>query len=350
MAVVGGGIAGLALAAGLDPERFDVTIHEERPDRAGLGTALAMWPAAQRALRRVGAHGALEEVVILTSGALRTLDGRTLVTLPESAGTTLVSRTRLLAHLDARAAAATRVTGRVEDPAGLDADLVVGADGAHSAVRRALGGTDHGARLTPYLAVRGLVPPQPAAAIGEYWGAGRLFGITPVPDEATNWFCAYRSDLGPRGIDVAAALDDARDRVADACPAVRAVLAAASPERTLAQRIWTAPPLGSLVRGRVVLIGDAAHAMAPNLGRGAGESLVDAAVLADALSRLPVPDALRHYETTRRLPGQGVRVASDVMARVALARRGTRARDAALGLVGTALSRSRHAAPASHSS
>lgn len=53
MSIVGGGIAGLTLAAALDPERFEVTVYEAQLERAGFGGALTIWPDAQRALRRV---------------------------------------------------------------------------------------------------------------------------------------------------------------------------------------------------------------------------------------------------------------------------------------------------------
>ena len=54
LSVVGGGIAGLALAAHLNPRRFQVTVHERREEPPSVETSLAMWPEAQRALQKVG--------------------------------------------------------------------------------------------------------------------------------------------------------------------------------------------------------------------------------------------------------------------------------------------------------
>ena len=54
ISIVGGGIAGLALAAGLDSSRFQVRVYEKRPELPAVGTALGMWPNAQRALARLG--------------------------------------------------------------------------------------------------------------------------------------------------------------------------------------------------------------------------------------------------------------------------------------------------------
>ncbi|MYM20974.1 NAD(P)-binding protein, partial [Brevibacterium sp. 5221] len=57
--IVGGGIAGLALAAALDPARFAVEVCEAQPERSAAGAALGLWPSAVRALQRVGAWDAL---------------------------------------------------------------------------------------------------------------------------------------------------------------------------------------------------------------------------------------------------------------------------------------------------
>lgn len=340
ISVVGGGIAGLALAALLDPSRFTVSVHEHQPRREGLGTALGMWPSARRALRAIGAEHVLPEPLRASGAGLYTADGAPLlVSSSESELPVLVGRTTLLRALaDAVPASVHRVEEQVTDPRELGADLVVGADGVHSVVRRASWGERTASRLTPYLVVRGLVGPD-HTAYGEHWGAGRLFGITPVPGGATNWFCAYRSDMGPRRVDVREALADARSRFVDTAPVIREVLAEATPEATLAQRLWVAPPLPSYVRGRTVLIGDAAHAMTPNLGRGACEALVDAHVLARELNAggpQEVSRALRRYQARRVLPSQAVRLGSGALARVALAERLAAPRDAALGAIGRA--------------
>jgi 2-polyprenyl-6-methoxyphenol hydroxylase-like FAD-dependent oxidoreductase len=81
-----------------------------------------------------------------------------------------------------------------------------------------------------------------------------------------------------------------------------------------------------------VLIGDAAHGMTPNLGRGACEALVDAAALAELLNAQPVAEALRSYNRQRILRTQLLRVASSAMAGLALAERAQPLRDRLLTL------------------
>jgi 2-polyprenyl-6-methoxyphenol hydroxylase-like FAD-dependent oxidoreductase len=332
VSIVGGGIAGLALAACLEQDRFQVTVYEKRPELPTVGTVLAMWPNAQRALARVGILGRARAVSpVLGSGSIRNAAGQPWVTVNggELFG---MSRVDLLGLLDSAVPGTVR---RVAVQLGAlpgDEGLVVGADGVHSMVRREVWGAGADARLMPCIAVRGTIAaPVNPDEVGEYWGRGDLFGIAASPG-GTNWYASWRSDLGPTGIDVERALDQARRRFAGHAPAIRQVLEAAVPGLSLAQRIWTTPALRSYVRGSAVLVGDAAHAMTPNLGRGACESLVDAVTLADLLNSLPQERALAAYNRQRRLPTRALSLGSAAMMRVALAEGAQPLRDRLLNL------------------
>ena len=101
-----------------------------------------------------------------------------------------------------------------------------------------------------------------------------------------------------------------------------ALIGATTPAAILGQDLWVAPARWRLSAGRAVLIGDAAHAMAPNLGRGACESILDAVALGQALSTMDVPRALRHYQRTRAARTQGLRAASSLAMRVSMLERG----------------------------
>lgn len=349
--IAGGGIAGLALAAALDPDRFDVTIVEPRTRLPEVATSLAMWPEAQRALDELGVLDELAAVSPhVTRFPIRRIDGRRAVATGVPASP-LVGRRDLLAVLDAAVPATVRrVRGRIDEvavdgvapeptlgaPARATAvdSLIVGADGVHSAVRRRAWPGQADAIATPFLAVRGVLPVQTdPAEMGEYWGQGQLIGIGPHRD-GTNWFTAFRSALGPRGVDVGEALEEARARVRAtprAVPAVHRVLETATPETTLAQRIWVTPSLPTYVQGRRVLVGDAAHAMTPNLGRGGCEAIVDAVTLARLLSTQPTDEALAEYDRARRRRTRRLATLSSRVMRVATAGRARPARDLLLG-------------------
>ncbi|TQS91716.1 FAD-binding monooxygenase [Arthrobacter sp. TS-15] len=346
--IIGGGIAGLALAGILDPGKFDVTIYEQRPELPTVGTTLAMWPEAQRALSELGILGAVRSRgAKIKTGALRRPSGEPLLSM-EGEGLLGISRPELLRLLDAAVPrSVSRAVARVDKLPGT-AGLTVGADGVNSIVRRHFRGPQSEARPTPFLAVRGVIPGTPLQEdIGEYWGRGEIFGLAPA-EGGSNWYASFRSDLGPDKVDVAEALEVTRNRYANHASAVQEVLAKARPDTTLAQRIWICPPLIKYSQGNVVLIGDAAHAMTPNLGRGACEALIDAVTLGKLLNGLPSEKALAAYGRKRIMRTQLLRAASSLMGTVALAQGAQPWRDALLKQVGKRVSRTRERASTSN--
>lgn len=315
MAIVGGGIAGLTLATALDPARFEVTLNEAQPERT-TGAALGLWASSRRALDGLGVRVPLAAAD--TRVALHRLDGRRLLTLrgPDVAQ---VRRPDLMTALAAAVPPSVRFeTGVVEHPELLDADVVVGADGVRSRVRGLVDARASERRATPWVTLRGVAPGVGGADASlrvarEFWGRSRLFGDAPVVG-GRYWFTAHRSDLGPEPLDLAVVLDEARREFAQAAPLVREALAHAD-EATLATRLWVAPPMRRYVRGRFVVIGDAAHAACPNLGRGASDAILDAVSLAETLAagrslaawqrrRLPAT------QFARATAGLGMRVAT----------------------------------------
>ena len=196
----------------------------------------------------------------------------------------------------------------------LAADLVVGADGVHSRVRE---GGAFGARVrrSGLSYVRMLVD-EGLATGTEAWTPAGVFGAFAV-DEGTYAFAscglpACRAALASRD------LDAFRTAWAHAyAPAARILGAVRRFDDLLVNEViqvrcthWS--------DGRLVLLGDAAHAMAPNLGQGANSALVDAAVLLDELRRAhTIEVALSAYERRRRPAVRRVAVASARLGRLA---------------------------------
>lgn len=333
IAIVGGGIGGLALAAALDPSRFEVTLHEADPARARYGGGLVLWPEAQRALRSIGAAAPVEAAGGRANGlSVHTLTGQ-ILSRGHGPNLLMTPRPVLLAALRESVPSSVRFEhNEVGDPTVLDADLVVGADGVRSRVRGLVHPDGAERLLTPYAALRGhLDEDLPEGVEGEYWGPGGLFGVLATGPGRAYWFTSHRSELQEplRAAEVASEFGGIVGQ--DAAPVIRQALASASGPGTTATRIWTAPPLPRYVRGRYVVIGDAAHGMTPNLGRGACDAILDALALARALGRADSPDrALRRWQR-RRLPvTQAARATSATLMRLALLQRGQRARDSAL--------------------
>ncbi|MGB4137067.1 MAG: FAD-dependent monooxygenase, partial [Microbacterium sp.] len=185
-------------------------------------------------------------------------------------------------------------------------DLIVAADGIRSTVRGSLPG-DPGIAYAGYSTWRGITdgPIDLGGEAGETWGRGRRFGIAPLADGRAYWFAVVTA---PR--DAPGDPGDLRRLYDDWHAPIPALIAATSPERVQYLPIdELARPSASLVHGRIVLLGDAAHAMTPNLGQGGGQAMEDAATLAALLAPLAThasPDAasldaaLRRYDGLRR--------------------------------------------------
>ncbi len=126
----------------------------------------------------------------------------------------------------------------------------------------------------------------------------------PLTDGRVYWYAAATAPEGERSSDEMA---EVRRRFGSWHAPIPALLAATTPAAVLRHDIYRLPPLDTYVRGRVALLGDAAHAMAPNLGQGGNQALEDAVVLAAALSTAPdVRTALARYDAERRPRTQAV--------------------------------------------
>ncbi|MFC9786793.1 FAD-dependent monooxygenase [Rhodococcus sp. NPDC127528] len=328
--VIGGGIGGLTVANYLVRAGWEVRVHERADGPPATGTALGMWPQALAALDEVGLGDQVRaRGVPQSSGTILRPDGSTIARVAVRGGTTrLISRPALLRILAEPASRVLRYGSAVTGPAGYTSDVVIGADGINSRVRHALF-DDRRPRPLRMAAWRGWTPGNAVGAC-ETWGEGALFGTTPRDGDLTNFFAAVR--IEPGALD--GGIEFLRAKFGAWHPGVREILDRLDPAAVLHHDLYDSPALPSYVRGNVALIGDAAHAMAPNLGRGACEAIVDGVALGRALTESPdVAGALRRYDRARRLRTRMLVRASATMARVATAGRGRRVRDGALGLV-----------------
>lgn len=328
--IIGAGVAGLSAAIALSAAGHEVELIDERFDVPRIGTALALFGSAQRVLADLGVLDTVRSVSSAPrQGRIRGAGGQILATVPAGKAL-LVSRSDLVRILQqAVPDAVVRIRRRVDDVRALrtGADVLIGADGVHSLVRRS-GWTRADARSHGVTVLRGTAEISPPD-ISETWGGGWLFGITPLPGDRTNWFaCIPEHRTGSTAED----LDHLRGVVGGAREEIDAVLTAARPGSTLVHGIHTAPPVPVPVRDNVVLIGDAAHAMAPNLGHGANTALADAGVLTRSLnSAATVRGALRDHVLQRSPPGQAWRLGSEAMLHLAMADQRAAARDRLLG-------------------
>jgi 2-polyprenyl-6-methoxyphenol hydroxylase-like FAD-dependent oxidoreductase len=305
--VVGAGIGGLAAGIALRRSGWDVTVYEAAAEPRQLGSGLSIWPNAVRALRALGLGG-LADDAITQSGGVRRADGSLLAGFEEGViearfGEPLlgVHRGDLLAALlvacgHERVRFGKRASGiegrelRFEDGDTARADLIVGADGLGSVVRRGLLG-DGEPRDAGIVAYRGVAEFEGELPAGEWWGPGSVAGLLPLQGGRVYWYFGVRGEDGPGVLDE---LIDSYD------PAVGEIVRLTPVEEVLVHKLYDRDPVKSWSRGEATLLGDAAHPMLPFIGQGACSALEDAVVLAAALADAPdVSAGLVAYERAR---------------------------------------------------
>ncbi|MEU4199122.1 FAD-dependent monooxygenase [Streptomyces sp. NPDC026294] len=328
--VVGGGIGGLAAAIGLRRIGWEVTVVERARVLADVGAGISLQANGIRALDVLGVGEAVRAAArpqytggtrAPGGGWLARMDG---AVLERELGTPIVGIPRAVLHRLLREALPPEclVTGaevlsvdcsdpgRVRVPVEerlLDADLVVAADGVSSRLRGQLFPGHPGPVYSGSTVLRAITEhPVPLRTDFELtWGKGAEFGHIAFTDGRAEWHAVLNSPPDTRYSDALAAM---RRRFGGWHDPIPALLDATRPDAVLHHDIHElATPLPTFTAGRIALLGDAAHAMTPNLGQGACQALEDAATLAAALATEPtVESALTRYDAARRPRSQSV--------------------------------------------
>lgn len=329
--VAGAGLGGLAAAAGLSRSGHEVTVYERADRLREAGTAILIAPNGVRALAALGfGDYARARALHVASGGLRDWRGRPLLladigAAQELTGTmAMADRQELHQALrgpltDGAVRTGTPVERLEQDQAGVwvvsggqrvaRADLAVVADGIGSGLRGQLFPGHPGVRRTGRLDLRGMLPAPAGLAVDGLLASnlidrrtGSEFGLYPVGDGRLYWFTD--SALHGQPPTPERARRDMLALTAGWHPAVPALIEATPPADIYVDAIaCLAAPLPSFAAGRIALVGDAAHAMPPDLGQGASQAFEDAAALTrhlDGASPAEAAGRLRRYDAQRR--------------------------------------------------
>lgn len=329
-AVIGGGIAGPVTALALRRAGIEATVYEAYRNTAdGLGGMLMVAPNGLSALEVAGVdHGLAGQPIhrmVMTDGRGRRMgEFAGLTGLPPSQ---VMWRADLYEAVRERAAAADvqtvygkRLAGAEETPAGVTAeftdgtrvtaDVLVGADGIRSTVRRLIDPAAPGPRYTGLLGFgahsKAEVPRARPDTMYFAFGEHAFLGYWPVPGGGTTWFgnLPYQEPLSAeqaRATPSAAWMRILREKFAGDVPGRDLLRGTGDDELLTFGGLEILPSVPTWHRGRMVLVGDAAHAPSSSSGQGASLAVESAVQLARCLRDIPdVGAAFATYEHLRR--------------------------------------------------
>jgi 2-polyprenyl-6-methoxyphenol hydroxylase-like FAD-dependent oxidoreductase len=319
--LLGGGIGGVTAAIALKRAGMDVTVFERAEEIREVGSGLPLWTNALRALHTIGLSDELEQLgVQVTSVSVSTWRGDTLTDTKNDKYlkrlgtiTIVVHRAELLALLlktlgEDRVQLGMNCVGFTQDETGVCArfeggqevqgDVLIGADGIHSVIRTQLFGLIKPGYVG-YTCWRGLAHTTRTGLETWAWGKGCQFGITPMSQGRAYWFVQKYAPVGEKD-KPGGKKSEILELFHDWHDPIPAVIEATAEKDILRNDIYELKHLRQWSQGRVTLLGDAAHAMTPNLGQGACQAIEDAVALGACLNETTdIAAALQLYEKRR---------------------------------------------------
>ncbi len=326
--IIGSGMAGLAAGIAMRQAGYHVEIYEKTRKLRPAGAGISLWSNGIKVLNKLG----LGEEVAAIGGQMNRMEYRThqgevlnhinLMPLVEQVGQRPypVSRTELqqmmlraFGEADVQMGMrcvevkqdADSATAIFEDGSAATGDLVIGADGIHSVVRTYLNEGKVETRYAGYVNWNGLVEASSDLAESDVWviyvGEGKRASMMPVGGNRFYFFFGCPKPKGTR-VKPQNIRAELQKNFAGWAQPVQNLIAKIDPLKVNRLEISDIDPLPHLVKGRIALVGDSAHATTPTLGQGGCQAMEDAEVLCRYLitTNISVEDALKRYETERK--------------------------------------------------
>lgn len=325
--IIGGGIGGLTTAIALKRQGIPVMLYEQAPALLGIGSGLNLASNALVLLAELGVADAITEAghdiadAVITDHRERVLTGIPVSYIKRRTGHGIISihRGKLLQVLLSYVEAGVIRTGKrfhsytqdgegvkvyFEDGSHACGDFLICADGVQSRGRQQLYPAVQ-PRYSGQVCWRFIVPgassPARRADLCEMWGKEKGLRAAYVPINREELYCYITHYEPAGGKDDPATVKDYLTGICRSFPDFfRGLIAAADPAHIIRSDCYDLTPIGRWYDGRVVLLGDAAHATTPNLGQGACQAIEDAYVLAQCLKEAGRPEeAFVRYQRLR---------------------------------------------------
>ena len=319
--IVGAGIGGLATAIALQKVGFEVEVYEDAQVLRGIGAGISLWSNATAVLESLGLlDEAIEKSAILSALKIKKETGELLMSAEIGKyrpASICIHRADLIDLLQRNCAPETIHLGKTferfeqsenevtiffADGTKANGDVLIGADGINSRVRAQI---KENSKLIyrGYAVWRGIIEFDESGFEANYptetWGAGRRFGLAPVGKNRFYW---YATNNQPEGLILPPHKRKAQllEFFGDWHAPIPQIIEAAPAEDILHNDCYDRAPESGWSKGRVCLMGDAAHPTTPNMGQGGCLALEDAVVLTRCLQNSSLPnEAFLNFERSR---------------------------------------------------
>ncbi|CAI3117715.1 TPA: FAD-dependent urate hydroxylase HpxO [Acinetobacter baumannii] len=326
--IIGAGMGGLTTGIALKKFGHQVRIFEQTEKILPVGAAISLWSNGVKCLNYLGLTekiaklgGQMDDLAYvdgLTGDVMTQFSLRPLIEevgqrpypvaradlqnmLMDEFGRDQIYLGKKMVSLEDKA---DYVEVHFADGSSTQADLLIGADGTHSMTRAYVLGQQVQRRYAGYVNWNGLVEISEDLAPAQQWttyvGEGKRASLMPVADGRFYFFL---------DVPLPAGLENNRDEYkkllklyfADWCQPVQQLIERLDPQKTNRVEIHDIEPFTQFYKGRVVILGDAAHSTTPDIGQGGCQAMEDAIYLARSLqiNTLGLEDALRRYQNKR---------------------------------------------------
>lgn len=322
--IIGAGIGGLTTAIALKQKGFEVEVFEAASvfKKAGSGINLAI--NAMQIYQQLGLYDEILEAgnytnsMVISNKNLKVLSNIDLKDFEVKFGAKTVAIHRAVLHeillknlkntpvhlgkkLKLLQQSSENIELTFEDGSTHNTKVLIGADGIHSVVRKAIFDNTQ-IRSAKQICWRGITKSKAAVdfqtALHELWGKGKRFGFVPINKDEVYWYALanfkkdYRTEF--EGVDLIRLFSDFH-------PTVTKLIKGTPKENILSNEIADLLPINTWHKGNICLLGDAAHATTPNMGQGACQAIESAMILSNCLAKEDdVQKAFSRYQNTRK--------------------------------------------------
>jgi 2-polyprenyl-6-methoxyphenol hydroxylase-like FAD-dependent oxidoreductase len=307
-AISGGGIAGLTLAIALQRKGFNVTVYEQAPEIKPLGAGLALASNAVKAFEEIGIS---EEILragkVIGKVSIKNQDGEVLTQTDAEylsrkhnvVNNFTIHRGDLHKILQSHLQSETIKTGKqcidfienlddvtiiFSDGTSAVHDYLIACDGIHSPIRKKLL-PESSPRYSGYTCWRAVIHMPEGVnefETSETWGRGKRFGVVPLANNELYWFACINAPRDSYQM-TTAKVPDVLSFFSNFHEPIKTMIKATKNDELIWADIIDLKPLKHFAFGKIVLLGDAAHATTPNMGQGACMAIEDTVVLRNCL-------------------------------------------------------------------